>query len=85
MQDNHFITPKARKIENTKAGDTLLYAFEGRYIEYKVLEVYPYFVIAEDENGKRRSFNVGDLVKMGKEPSNGMFIETHESSYNDYD
>ena len=85
IQQAHLYTPKARDIVDTKVGDSLMVADGDRYEQYKVLNVYPYHVIAQGEDGKKKSFNVGDLVKIGKEASNGMFIRTEKPSYCDYD
>lgn len=61
------------KISNVKVGDIIRIQEEDEdglktFVEYKVVKLYPYQVLAMADRGKKkRYFGYGDLVTMGKE------------------
>lgn len=64
-----------REVRHIKIGQIIRPGKDDIYrmVNYIVTDIYPYFVIAEPltENApyKRRSFNLGELVTLGYEPS----------------
>lgn len=72
-----------RKIQNVKVGDRFkaTLPIDGRTVPqqgnekakdptyYTVTDVYPRWIRVIDDEGKYNSFDLGDLVRMGLEPS----------------
>lgn len=86
-------TPKDRTVDYVKLGDIFESLPKGTEFsgltkkkKYRVFGVYPYHVSAIGEDGEIRSFCIGELVKLGLEPSGGNNSDTKEAiGLNDYD
>jgi hypothetical protein len=57
-------------IESLHGFDDAKQKIERKYI---VKKVYPFMVLAENENGIKRCFSYGDLVRLGKQMQAGRF------------
>lgn len=79
------MTPPARRVRHVKVGDKIKITEEMKQTEYSIVHVYPFHATGINENGKMRSFNVGDLVKLGLEPSGDRDRLGGIGIVNDYD
>ena len=84
--------PKDRTIKFMNVGDFIEALPKGidfsnvkEKKKYRVFGVYPYHVTGISEDGEVRSFCIGELVKLGLEPSGARVADAGEVRVKDYD